>query len=62
MAMAYPFFAGALAASLGASLSWTRFNCRFMLLDSQHEAFPGLAQPGRWIRGGLQIDVFRRPN
>lgn len=28
------------------------------LLDTDHEAFQGLAQPGRWVRGGIQIDVF----
>src|SRR3990170_426866 len=31
IAMAHPFFAGALAASLGASLSWTRLSWRFMV-------------------------------
>jgi outer membrane receptor protein involved in Fe transport len=28
------------------------------LLDAEHQAFQGLAQPGRWVRGGIQIDVF----
>lgn len=28
------------------------------LLDTDHEAFQGLSQPGRWVRGGIQIDVF----
>ena len=27
------------------------------LLNTGYEAFPGLAQPGRWIRGGVQISV-----
>lgn len=26
-------------------------------LNTYHEAFPGLAQPGRWIRGGVQIQL-----
>lgn len=42
--------------------SWRPFIQATNLLDTQHEAFQGLAQPGRWIRGGIQIDVFRRPN
>ncbi len=28
------------------------------LANVQHEAFRGLTQPGRWIRGGIQIRVF----
>jgi iron complex outermembrane receptor protein len=28
------------------------------LLNTYHEAFPGLAQPGRWIRGGVEIRVL----
>jgi iron complex outermembrane receptor protein len=27
------------------------------LMNTYHEAFPGLAQPGRWIRGGVEIRV-----
>jgi iron complex outermembrane receptor protein len=42
--------------------SWRPFIQATNLLDTQHEAFQGLAQPGRWIRGGIQIDVFRRQN
>lgn len=42
--------------------SWRPFIQATNVLDTQHEAFQGLAQPGRWIRGGMQIDVFRRPN
>ena len=41
---------------------WRPFIQATNVLDTQHEAFQGLAQPGRWIRGGIQIDVFRRPN
>ncbi|MDA0205711.1 MAG: TonB-dependent receptor [Acidobacteria bacterium] len=41
--------------------SWRPFIQATNVLDAQHEAFQGLAQPGRWIRGGVQIDVFR-PN
>ena len=26
--------------------------------NAQHEAFQGLQQPGRWIRGGVQIRIF----
>ena len=45
------------------SLGWNRgvwrpFIQATNLLDTTHEAFPGLAQPGRWIRGGLEIRVF----
>ena len=28
------------------------------LLNMYHEAFQGLSQPGRWIRGGIRLDVF----
>lgn len=42
--------------------SWRPFIQATNLLDTQHEAFQGLAQPGRWIRGGVQIDVFRPNN
>jgi iron complex outermembrane receptor protein len=28
------------------------------LLNTYYEAFPGLAQPGRWIRGGVQISLL----
>jgi iron complex outermembrane receptor protein len=27
-------------------------------LNTYHEAFPGLAQPGRWIRGGVEIRLL----
>jgi iron complex outermembrane receptor protein len=37
---------------------WRPFVQATNLLNSYHEAFPGLAQPGRWLRGGLQIQVF----
>ena len=45
------------------SLGWSRGKHRpFVqltnLLDTQHQAFPGLAQPGRWLRGGLEWTVF----
>ncbi len=45
------------------SIGWSRGNWRpFVqatnLLDTMHEAFPGLAQPGRWIRGGIEIRIF----
>lgn len=30
------------------------------LLNTYYEAFPGLAQPGRWIRGGLRLDLLGR--
>ena len=42
--------------------SWRPFIQATNVLDTQHEAFQGLAQPGRWIRGGVQIDVFRGAN
>lgn len=38
--------------------SWRPFFQVTNMLDTEHEAFPGLLQPGRWIRGGIQIDVF----
>lgn len=38
--------------------SWRPFIQATNLLDTQHEAFQGLPQPGQWIRGGIQIDVF----
>jgi len=28
------------------------------LLNTYHEAFPGLAQPGRWIRGGVELRLL----
>lgn len=28
------------------------------LLNTSHEAFQGLAQPGRWLRGGVRLTVF----
>ena len=28
------------------------------LLNMYHEAFQGLSQPGRWVRGGVQLEVF----
>jgi hypothetical protein len=28
------------------------------LLNNYYEAFPGLAQPGRWIRGGVQVSLL----
>lgn len=42
--------------------SWRPFIQATNLLDTQHEAFQGLSQPGRWIRGGIQIDVFGARN
>lgn len=30
------------------------------LANSYYESFPGLAQPGRWIRGGMKLQVFGR--
>lgn len=42
--------------------SWRPFIQATNVLDTQHEAFQGLAQPGRWIRGGIQIDVFGGSN
>lgn len=45
------------------SIGWSRGKFRpFIqasnLLDTQHEAFQGLAQPGRWVRGGVEWRVF----
>ena len=45
------------------SLGWNRgmwrpFVQATNLLNTQHEAFQGLAQPGRWLRGGVEIKVF----
>lgn len=37
---------------------WRPFIQATNLLDTMHEAFPGLAQPGRWVRGGLEIRIF----
>jgi iron complex outermembrane receptor protein len=37
---------------------WRPFVQATNLLDTMHEAFPGLAQPGRWLRGGVEIRVF----
>jgi hypothetical protein len=42
--------------------AWRPFIQATNVLDTQHEAFQGLAQPGRWIRGGIEIDVFRPSN
>ena len=38
--------------------AWRPFIQATNLLDTMHEAFPGLAQPGRWLRGGVEIRVF----
>ncbi|MBI1358193.1 MAG: TonB-dependent receptor [Acidobacteria bacterium] len=45
------------------SIGWNRgkyhpFVQASNLLDTQHQAFQGLAQPGRWLRGGLEWNVF----
>jgi len=45
------------------SIGWSRGKFRpFVqasnLLDTQHEAFQGLAQPGRWFRGGVEWKLF----
>ena len=37
---------------------WRPFVQATNLLDTRHEAFQGLAQPGRWLRAGLEIRVF----
>ncbi len=37
---------------------WRPFIQATNLLNSSHEAFQGLAQPGRWFRGGLQVRVY----
>ena len=37
---------------------WQPFVQATNLLDVEHEAFQGLAQPGRWVRGGLRLRVF----
>ncbi len=37
---------------------WRPFFQVSNLLNQSHEAFQGLAQPGRWIRGGVQLQVF----
>ena len=37
---------------------WRPFFQVSNLLDQSYEAFQGLAQPGRWIRGGVQVQVF----
>ena len=37
---------------------WQPFFQASNLLNVYHEAFQGLAQSGRWIRGGLMIEVF----
>ena len=37
---------------------WRPFFQVSNLLNQSHEAFQGLAQPGRWIRGGVQVQVF----
>jgi iron complex outermembrane receptor protein len=37
---------------------WQPFLQSSNLFNTYHEAFQGLAQPGRWLRGGVQIDVF----
>lgn len=45
------------------SIGWNRGKFRpFIqasnLLDTQHEAFQGLAQPGRWFRGGVEWRLY----
>lgn len=45
------------------SIGWSRGGFRPFIqasnvLDTQHEAFQGLAQPGRWLRGGVEWRVF----
>ncbi len=37
---------------------WRPFIQATNLLNTSHEAFQGLSQPGRWIRGGVQVQVF----
>ena len=37
---------------------WRPFFQVSNLLNMRHEAFQGLSQPGRWIRGGVQLQVF----
>jgi iron complex outermembrane receptor protein len=37
---------------------WRPFFQATNLLNSYHEAFQGLPEPGRWIRGGVQVEVF----
>ena len=37
---------------------WRPFFQASNLLNMYHEAFQGLTQPGRWIRGGVQLEVF----
>jgi iron complex outermembrane receptor protein len=37
---------------------WRPFLQATNLLNSYHEAFQGLPEPGRWIRGGVQVQVF----
>ena len=45
--------------SLGlANGRWRPFIQATNLLNTSHEAFRGLAQPGRWLRGGLQVRVY----
>ena len=38
--------------------AWRPFIQATNLLDTMHEAFPGLAQPGRWLRGGVEIRIL----
>jgi outer membrane cobalamin receptor len=37
---------------------WRPFLQATNLLNSYNEAFQGLPEPGRWIRGGVQVEVF----
>jgi len=50
-----PLWDASLIGTLG---RWEPFIQASNLLDTSHEAFQGLQQPGRWIRGGVQVRVF----